>query len=83
MSSTRPGFLNPQQQRVILDHGNPAQYLITQRYIESLRDMSRGQNAKVIFMPVETSGALGSAGAFKEVLSRVGEDSGPSAGAGK
>src|SRR5918994_2249204 len=39
----------------IADHGNPAQYLITQRYIESLRDMSKGNNAKVIFMPVETS----------------------------
>ena len=26
--------------RVILDHGNPAQYLITQRYIESLKEMS-------------------------------------------
>src|ERR671932_437724 len=38
--------------RVMLDHGNPAQYLITQRYIESLKEMSRGQNSKVIFMPV-------------------------------
>ena len=28
--------------RVMLDHGNPAQYLITQRYIESLKEMSRG-----------------------------------------
>src|SRR5918912_1419191 len=39
--------------RVMLDHGNPAQYLITQRYIESLKEMSRGNNSKVIFMPVE------------------------------
>jgi regulator of protease activity HflC (stomatin/prohibitin superfamily) len=59
--------------RVILDHGNPAQYLITQRYIESLRDMSRGQNAKVIFMPVETSAMLSSIGAIKEMLSETGE----------
>src|SRR6058998_112347 len=27
--------------QVMLDHGNPAQYLITTRYIESLRDMTR------------------------------------------
>src|SRR5947208_9269961 len=33
-------------------HGNPAQYLITTRYIESLRDMTRSNNSKVIFMPV-------------------------------
>ena len=34
------------------EHGNPAEYLITTRYIESLRDMTKGNNAKVIFMPV-------------------------------
>ncbi len=50
-----------------------AQYLITSRYIESLRDMTRTQNAKVIFMPTETSAMLSSIGAIKEVLSETGE----------
>lgn len=50
-----------------------AQYLITSRYIESLRDMTRTQNSKVIFMPVETSSMLASIGALKEVLSETGE----------
>ncbi len=50
-----------------------AQYLITARYIESLRDMSRSQNSKVIFMPVETSAMLSSIGAFKEVFAETGE----------
>jgi regulator of protease activity HflC (stomatin/prohibitin superfamily) len=72
-----------QVSRVMLDHGNPAQYLITQRYIESLKEMSKGNNAKVIFMPVETSTMLSSVGAIKEVLARVGEDSGSRAGTGK
>jgi regulator of protease activity HflC (stomatin/prohibitin superfamily) len=54
-------------------HGNPAQYLITSRYIESLRDMTRGNNSKVIFMPVETSGMLSSIGAVKEMFSETGE----------
>src|SRR5215212_2020148 len=54
-------------------HGNPAQYLITQRYIESLRDMTRGNNSKVIFMPVETSSMLASIGAIKEMLAETGE----------
>jgi regulator of protease activity HflC (stomatin/prohibitin superfamily) len=53
--------------------GDPAQYLITSRYIESLRDMTRTNNSKVIFMPVETSAMLSSVGAIKEVLSQVGE----------
>src|SRR5262245_40842016 len=52
--------------------GDPGQYLITMRYIESLRDMTRTNNAKVIFMPVETSSMLSSVGAIKEVLSQTG-----------
>ena len=48
--------------------GNPAQYLIMMKYIESLREMARSNNSKVIFMPVETSGVLSSIGAFKEVF---------------
>src|ERR1700752_3361811 len=53
-------------------HGNPAQYLLTTRYIESLRDMTKSNNAKVIFMPVETSSMLSSVGTIKEMLSETG-----------
>jgi regulator of protease activity HflC (stomatin/prohibitin superfamily) len=53
-------------------HGNPAEYLITSRYIESLRDMTKGNNAKVIFMPVETSSMLSAVGAIKEMISETG-----------
>jgi regulator of protease activity HflC (stomatin/prohibitin superfamily) len=56
--------------------GNPdstTQYLITARYIESLRDMTRTQNSKVIFMPVETSAMLSSIGVLKEVFSETGD----------
>ena len=55
-----------------IPEGDPAQYLITSRYIESLRDMTRTNNSKVIFMPVETSAMLSSVGAIKEVLSQTG-----------
>lgn len=48
--------------------GNSAQYLIMMKYIESLREMSKSNNAKVVFMPVETSSVLSSIGAFKEVF---------------
>lgn len=58
------------------EHGNPAEYLITTRYIESLRDMTRTNNSKVIFMPVETSAMLSAVGAIKEVLSQTGQSSG-------
>ncbi len=52
-------------------HGNPAQYLITTRYIESLRDMTKSNNAKVIFMPVETASMLSSVGTIKEMFSET------------
>lgn len=55
------------------DRGATAQYLITSRYVDSLRDMARTQNSKVIFMPTETSGVLASVGAFKEVFTETGE----------
>ncbi|MEJ7618366.1 MAG: SPFH domain-containing protein [Pyrinomonadaceae bacterium] len=54
-------------------HGNPAQYLITARYIESLKEMTRGNNSKVIFMPVETSTLMSSVGALKEMFAETGE----------
>jgi len=56
--------------------GNPeqtTQYLITSRYIDSLRDMTRTQNSKVIFMPMETSAMLSAIGTIKEVFSETGE----------
>lgn len=56
-----------------IPQGDAEQYLITVRYIESLRDMTRTNNSKVIFMPVETSSVLSSIGAIKEVLSQTGE----------
>ena len=59
--------------QTIGDSAQTAQYLITARYIESLRDMARTQNSKVIFMPVETSSMLSSVGALKEVFAETGE----------
>jgi regulator of protease activity HflC (stomatin/prohibitin superfamily) len=56
--------------------GNPeltTQYLITARYIESLRDMTKTQNSKVIFMPMETSTMLSSIGAIKEIFAETGD----------
>jgi regulator of protease activity HflC (stomatin/prohibitin superfamily) len=58
--------------QAMADHGNPAQYLITTRYIESLRDMTKSNNAKVIFMPVETSSMLSAVGTIKEMFSELG-----------
>lgn len=58
---------------VIGSSDQTAQYLITARYIESLRDMTRTQNSKVIFMPMETTAMLSSVGMLKEVFAETGE----------
>jgi regulator of protease activity HflC (stomatin/prohibitin superfamily) len=49
---------------VASSQGTAAQYLLMQRYIESLSQMAAGNNSKVIFMPVETSVI----GAFREIF---------------
>jgi regulator of protease activity HflC (stomatin/prohibitin superfamily) len=59
--------------QAIGDRAQTTQYLITARYIESLRDMTRTNNSKVIFMPMETSNMLSAIGAMKEVFSETGE----------
>ncbi|MBI3952073.1 MAG: SPFH/Band 7/PHB domain protein [Acidobacteria bacterium] len=48
--------------------GDPAHYLITSRYIESLKEMAESRNSKVVFMPVETASLLSTVGAISELV---------------
>jgi regulator of protease activity HflC (stomatin/prohibitin superfamily) len=50
--------------------GNPAQYLIAQRYMESLTAIANGAD-KIVFMPYEATGVLSSVGGIKELLNQV------------
>jgi regulator of protease activity HflC (stomatin/prohibitin superfamily) len=47
--------------------GNPAQYLIAQRYLESLSSIANGAQ-KLVFLPFEASGIMASLGGIKELL---------------
>lgn len=47
--------------------GNPAQYLIAQRYLESLTQIAAG-SSKIVFMPYEAAGVMGSIGSMKELF---------------
>jgi regulator of protease activity HflC (stomatin/prohibitin superfamily) len=47
--------------------GNPAQYLIAQRYLESLSAIASDAD-KLVFMPYEASGVLASLGGVRELL---------------
>jgi regulator of protease activity HflC (stomatin/prohibitin superfamily) len=48
--------------------GNPAQYLIAQRYLESLTSIATNAS-KLVFLPYEASGIMASLGGIKELLS--------------
>ncbi len=47
--------------------GNPAQYLIAQRYLESLSAIATGAQ-KVVFLPFEATNVMGSIGGLRELL---------------
>jgi hypothetical protein len=47
--------------------GNPAQYLIAQKYLESLNVIANGAQ-KLVFLPYEASGILASLGGIKELV---------------
>lgn len=49
--------------------GDPANYLIAIKYLETLKDMTSGQDNKVIYMPYEATGVLSSVGGIKDMLS--------------
>jgi len=48
---------------------NPAQYLIAQKYLETLTSIAGGAQ-KVVFLPYEASGVMGSLGGLKELLAQ-------------
>jgi regulator of protease activity HflC (stomatin/prohibitin superfamily) len=48
--------------------GDPTNYLIAMKYLETLREMTSGQNNKVIYMPYEATGVLSSVGGIKDML---------------
>ena len=52
--------------------GDPVQYLIAQKYLETLHQMTSGNETKTVFLPFEATGVLGSLGGIKELLKSQG-----------
>ena len=48
--------------------GDPTNYLIAMKYLETLREMTSGEGNKVVYIPYEASGVLSSVGGIKEML---------------
>lgn len=47
---------------------NPATYIIANKYIETLKEMTSGKETKTVYMPYEATGILGSVGSIKELF---------------
>lgn len=51
--------------------GDPAAYLIAIKYIETMREIGAGDKNKLVFMPYEATGLMGSLGSMKEIFKGV------------
>jgi regulator of protease activity HflC (stomatin/prohibitin superfamily) len=49
---------------------DPATYLLAVKYIETLRDITSGQNNKTVYMPYEASSVLSSIGSIKDIFNK-------------
>ena len=48
--------------------GDPIQYMVAIKYIETLQNMVQGEDTKTVYMPYEATGVLSSIGGIKELL---------------
>ena len=52
------------------DKGKPDQYLIAMKYLETLANITKGQNNKVVYMPYEATGILSSVDGIKQMFDK-------------
>ena len=55
----------------LADKGQPDKYLIAMKYLESLADIAKGQNNKVVYMPYEATGILSSVDGIKQMFDKI------------
>lgn len=48
--------------------GDPIQYMVAIKYIDTLQQMVQGEDTKTVYMPYEATGVLSSIGGIKELL---------------
>ncbi len=52
------------------DKGQPDKYLIAMKYLETLSDITAGENNKVVYMPYEATGILSSVDGIKQMFDK-------------
>lgn len=68
VADAEAGALKKIKEVISAEKGNPAQYLIAMRYIETLKAMVAGKDNKTIYIPYEATAILGSLGGIREIL---------------
>lgn len=51
--------------------GDPVNYLVAMRYLDTLKEMTSGKDNKVVYMPYEATGILSSVGGIKDMLTGI------------
>lgn len=59
-----------QIKKAVSKSGDPINYLVAVRYLETLKEMTSGKDNKTIYLPYEASGVLSSLGGIKDILSK-------------
>lgn len=54
----------------LADKGKPDQYLIAMKYLETLCEITKGQDNKVVYMPYEATGILSSVDGIKQMFDK-------------
>lgn len=54
----------------LADKGQPDKYLIAMKYLETLSDITKGENNKVVYMPYEATGILSSVDGIKQMFDK-------------
>ena len=49
---------------------DPANYMLAEKYINTLKEMASGQDSKTVYMPYEASSMLGAIGCFKDMFQK-------------
>ncbi len=55
---------------VAASNTNPASYMLAMKYIETLGEMTKGKDAKTIYIPYEATGVLSSLDSVKDILAK-------------
>lgn len=55
---------------VAASNTNPASYMLAMKYIETLGEMTKGKDAKTVYIPYEATGVLSSLGSVKDILAK-------------